>query len=317
MYFAFDTSNYKTSAAFFDADTLQGKNYGELLSVEQGSLGVRQSDAVFAHTKSLAQITEKLLSDTLPGNIEAVGASVKPRSVSGSYMPCFLVGETNARNLALINHVPFYPSSHQQGHLVAAAYSAKSLSMLKSPFLAWHLSGGTTELLLVQPDQNEIIKETLIGGTTDISGGQLVDRTGVMLGFPFPAGPFLSQMAEPALCMVKPFKIKVENCRFSLSGMENKVNRFHKEHVEPEKICAFVLQTLLYAITEATRQALLQYPGLSVLCSGGVMSNRYLATSMQNIFSAKFASPQLSSDNALGVAILTSIKDGASFWNKI
>jgi len=317
MYFAFDTSNYKTSAAFFDAETLNGKNYGELLPVEQGSLGLRQSEAVFAHTKRLAEMTEKLFSGQVPDTIEAVGASTRPRSQEGSYMPCFLVGETNARNIAFVNHVPFYASSHQQGHVAAAAFSAEALSLLKTPFLAWHLSGGTTELLLVKPDRDEIITESIVGKTTDISGGQLIDRTGVMLGLSFPAGPALSALAEPAMDLVRPYKIKVENAMFSLSGMENKVRRFMDERMEPEKICAFVLQTLTYTICQATKQALLKYPGLPILCSGGVMSNRFIASRMQDMFGAKFASPQLSSDNALGIAILTAIKDGASFWNRI
>ena len=317
MYFAFDTSNYKTSAAYFDAETLTGRNFGQLLPVEQGSLGLRQSEAVFAHTKYLADITAKLFEGHSVSALHAVGASIRPRSMEGSYMPCFLVGETNARNIALVNGIPFYGFSHQQGHITAAAYSAGHLELLKQPFLAWHLSGGTTELLYVTPDEDEIIKETIIGCTTDISAGQLIDRTGVMLGLPFPAGPALSQLAESALPLVKPHRIKVADAKFSLSGMENKVHTFLEQGLEPEKICAFVLQTVAYTISEATVQALEKYPGLPVLCSGGVMSNRFLAERMKARFNAYFAEPQLSSDNALGIAILTSVKDGASFWNRI
>jgi len=317
IYLSFDTSNYKTSAAFFDADTLEGKNCGELLPVDKGSLGLRQSDAVFAHTKALPAILERLLCGRSLLSLKAVGASTRPRCMEGSYMPCFLVGETNAKTVASVCGVPFYALSHQQGHIAAAAYSADKLSLLKQPFLAWHLSGGTTELLLVEPDDENIIRETIVGKTTDISAGQLIDRTGVMLGLQFPAGPALSELASAAMQHTKPYKIKVENALFSLSGMENKVHKLREDGTDPSVICAFVLQTISYTICKATEQALQKYPGLPVLCSGGVMSNRFLASQMQSRFDAYFAEPQLSSDNALGVAILTSIKDGASFWNRI
>ncbi len=317
MYLAFDTSNYKSSAACFDADTLTAYYKGKLLSVEQGSLGLRQSDAVFAHTKQMPSIVSDLLSEVPKSEILAVGASTRPRSVDGSYMPCFLVGEGLARSISSVNRVPFYPFSHQQGHLTAAAFSANKLSLLKSDFLAWHLSGGTTELLLVTPSDDEIISERIVMKTTDISAGQLIDRTGVMLGLPFPAGPMLSKLAQPAFDLVRPFKVKVSAEGFSLSGIENKVHKMYEEHTPSETICAFVLKTVLYAVCEATRVAKLLYPDIPLLCSGGVMSNEKITSCMNREFGAYFAKPDLSSDNALGIAILTAVKDGADFWNRI
>ncbi len=317
MYLAFDTSNYKSSVACFDSKTLSGYYHGKLLPVEEGSLGLRQSDAVFAHTKQLHEITDKLFADIPASNIQAVGASTRPRSVDGSYMPCFLVGENLARNISSINRIPFHSFSHQQGHIVAAAYSADCLNLLKSPFLAWHLSGGTTELLLVTPSADEIIKASVIMKTTDISAGQLIDRTGVMLGLPFPAGPFVSNLAESEFESVRPYRVKMSTDGFSLSGIENKVHKLLDEHTSPETVCAFVLKTVLYAVCEATKLASAQYPELPILCSGGVMSNKMITAQMREQFGAYIAKPELSSDNALGIAILTAVKDGADFWNRI
>ena len=134
-----DTSNYTTSAAFFDG--WNGGNAGKLLEVKPGERGLRQSEALFQHVKALPGRMEELRSQGL-GEASAVAASTRPRAVEGSYMPCFLAGESLGRSLAAALKVPFYEVSHQQGHLAAAAWSAGRMDLLDSPFLAWHLSGG-------------------------------------------------------------------------------------------------------------------------------------------------------------------------------
>ena len=146
----FDTSNYTTSVAYFDGNS--GMNCSKLLPVKQGELGLRQSDAVFAHIKGLPELSGRLFSHILADSIEAVGVSTRPRAVEGSYMPCFMVGYTHAKLLADSLHVPLYEFSHQQGHVAASLWSAGHLELMDQPHLAWHLSGGTTELLLVEPE---------------------------------------------------------------------------------------------------------------------------------------------------------------------
>ena len=179
-----DTSNYTTSAAVFDGSG--GYNAGRLLEVRPGELGLRQSDALFQHIKHLPGRFAELRAEGWLTGLSAVGASTRPRAVEGSYMPCFLAGEGQGRTLADALGVPFYAVSHQQGHIAAAAWSAGRLELLDRPMLAWHLSGGTTELLYVEPDGVNV-RAQCVGGTSDISAGQLIDRTGVLLGLPFPA----------------------------------------------------------------------------------------------------------------------------------
>ena len=180
-----DTSNYTTSAALFDGE--EGYNAGKLLEVPKGQLGLRQSEALFQHIKALPDRMQELRKTGPLKDVAAVAASTRPREVEGSYMPCFLAGESLGRSLAHTLNVPFFAVSHQQGHLAAAAWSAGHMELLDRPFLAWHLSGGTTELLYVEPDGVNVRAEK-IGGTSDISAGQLIDRTGVLLGLAFPAG---------------------------------------------------------------------------------------------------------------------------------
>lgn len=190
-----DTSNYTTSAAWFDGTG--GDNTGKLLEVPQGALGLRQSEALFQHVKRLPAILEDLKAADLPRVLTAIGASTRPREVEGSYMPCFLAGESQGKAMASVLEVPFYACSHQQGHIAAAAWSAGRMDLLDQPHLVWHLSGGTTELLYVVPD-GAMVQATCIGGTSDISAGQLIDRTGKKLGLPFPAGKAVDELSLQA-----------------------------------------------------------------------------------------------------------------------
>ncbi len=297
----FDTSNYTTSAAVFGNGTAE--NRGKLLTVPEGALGLRQSEALFQHVKRLHLMVEQLRADGAVGQIAAVGASTRPREVEGSYMPCFLVGEGEGRALSAALGVPFYPCSHQQGHVAAAAWSAGREDLLDKPHLAWHLSGGTTELLRVEPEGHTVRAE-VVGGTSDIAAGQLVDRAGVLLGLPFPAGKALDAL-YPEADDTSFFRVKLNDLAFSLSGMENKVRGLLEKGEKPANIARFVIDTIMDVLLRATREARKRWPDLPVLCSGGVASNRQIRDAMEKSCGAVFAQPQYATDNALGVAILT------------
>lgn len=295
-----DTSNYTTSAAFFDG--VNGCNAGRLLEVKPGEKGLRQSDALFQHVKALPGRLEELRAQGL-GEISAVAASTRPRAVAGSYMPCFLAGESLGESLSAVLNVPFYAVSHQQGHLAAAAWSAGRMDLLDAPFLAWHLSGGTTELLYVDPEGVNV-NARRIGGTTDISAGQLMDRTGVLLGLAFPAGKALDELSQSCAHWPEPFPRKVTDLEFSLSGVENKVKELTERGEDPAAIAAFAVGTMVKAVRDTTLAARELFPGLPLLCSGGVASNSYLRQELTDACGAVFAPPQYSTDNAMGVAIL-------------
>ena len=298
-----DTSNYTTSAAVFDGEG--GRNQGRLLEVRPGELGLRQSDALFQHVKHLPEVVEALLGEGGLGTVQAVGASTRPRAVEGSYMPCFLAGASQGQVLSQVLGVPFYAFSHQQGHLAAAAWSAGWLDLLDRPFLAWHLSGGTTELLRVEPEEDGVaVRAEILGGTSDISAGQLIDRTGVLLGLPFPAGKEVEKLSRQAQKR-EYYKVKVKDLTFSLSGMENKVRQMVQRGEEPAEVAWFAQETVCRVVQACTKAAMEAYPGLPVLCSGGVASNGRLKELLRQNCGALFAQPQFSTDNAMGTAILT------------
>ncbi len=295
----FDTSNYTTSVAFLDGQT--GENCSRLLPVKAGELGLRQSDAVFHHTKSLPGLSGRLFSHVCAETITAVAVSTRPRAVEGSYMPCFLVGYSHGKMLSDFLNVPLYEVSHQQGHVAAALWSANRLDLMDKPHLAWHLSGGTTELLLVEPDGKNV-KCSRIGGTTDISAGQLIDRTGILLQLPFPAGRHLDALSQGAENK-DVFPVKCPGTEFSLSGVQNKVEQYYAAGNTPADTAAFALRCVCRAVLTATDHALQAYPGLEVVFSGGVASNSMLR-SLAAPYRAIFAQPQFSTDNAMGVAVL-------------
>lgn len=317
---AIDTSNYTTSAACSTPDRghVSGgfliKQEKQLLTVRAGERGLRQSDALFAHTCNLPPLTERLLSSLSEAHeIVAVGCSTTPRRQEGSYMPCFLAGENVARGIAAALRVPYYTFSHQEGHIAAAAYSAVDAlggddTLASAPFLAFHVSGGTTDLLHVTPCDNRY-EITMLGTSVDLHAGQAIDRIGVMLGLSFPCGPALEQLAKAYTGKIPSPKICVRGCDCNLSGLENLAEKLRREGADASAVAAFVFAFLEKTLAKMTENALAAYPGHPVLYAGGVMSNMLMRTSLSKFCEnygsrAYFADPAFSADNAVGTSLL-------------
>lgn len=305
MFLGIDTSNYTTSAALYDLSVNEIIQRKKLLPVKEGELGLRQSDAVFAHVKQLGEIFETLINGN-KYNIDAIGVSTRPRDIDGSYMPCFLVGEMVSKTLSSVLEIPRYDFSHQQGHIAAALFSAGRLDLINEKFIAFHLSGGTTEALLVTPDENRIIKCEKVAGSADLKAGQAVDRVGVMLGLPFPAGKYLEELA---LLSTAKFKIKptMKGSECCLSGIENKCRKMLDSGEKREDIALFCLKSIEAALCGMTDALIAEYGKLPLIYAGGVMSNKIIRKTMEEKYCGIFAMPEFSSDNAAGIAVLASI----------
>lgn len=303
FFLGFDTSNYTTSAAIYDDVRNVVFTHRRLLDVEHGSIGLRQRDAVFIHTQRIPEVVEELIRKAGPVSLTACAASERPREVDGSYMPCFLVGVSHANVMATALGIPYFAFSHQQGHLAAGAWSAGRLDLLDVPFIALHVSGGTTEILLVNPTENGLFKAKRIGGTTDLAAGQLIDRCGRELGLDFPSGPALEKLALDRT-VEKYFVPKQRGLDFSISGLENKVHELMENGESPSNIAYFVLKSISAVLHNAIRSSLDIYRNMPILCVGGVMSNSIIRQEMEDSFDAIFAKPEYATDNAAGVAIL-------------
>lgn len=304
MYIGFDTSNYTTSVAVFDGEHMINKR--QLLTVKTGERGLRQSDAVFQHTVNMPALIDDISIDN--NNINAVAVSSLPRNIDGSYMPCFLVGINNAVAVSRFSGAPLFKTSHQVGHILAGLYSIDRLDLISKPFIAFHISGGTTEALLVEPDKNEIVTARIIAQSSDLKAGQAVDRAGVMMGLTFPCGKELDKLS---LLSEKEFKIRpsMNGLDCSLSGVENKAKKMFENGESKEDISKYILTYISNSIDEMTQRIIDNYGNLPIMFVGGVMSNTLIRKQITKKYNAYFAKPDLSCDNACGIAIYAYLKD--------
>ncbi len=328
-YVGFDTSNYTTSAAACTMDANGGltviANCKAPLPVEAGARGLRQSDAVFAHTRNLPLVMRELREILEAGNyrVAAVGSSATPRDAEGSYMPCFLCGISAAEAFAAGSGVQVHRFSHQSGHIMAALYSSGALSegrILLSPFLAFHVSGGTTEAVVATPKCADLgrvtgFDVTLVGGGADLHAGQVIDRIGVLMGLDFPCGRAMEALAVQNRRKLPPVAVCVRDGMCHLSGLENQAAALWKETGDAAYVSAFVLTFIGRTLRRMTEQlqATRRDAGLSplpVVYAGGVMSNRYIRPLLADgaPWPVHFSEPAFSADNAAGVAILCAME---------
>lgn len=302
-----DTSNYTTSLAIYDTVTNSITNKKALLPVKPGEIGLRQSDALFFHIKQISSLMNELFYDSR-GGIDAIGVSVRPRPKDDSYMPCFLAGKAVAECCAVSNCIPVYHFSHQEGHITAALFSAGRLDLIDSEFIAFHVSGGTTDVVKVTPSENSILKIEEIATSLDLKAGQLIDRVGNLLGLPFPAGPYIENEAKKSF---REFKIRptLKELNCCLSGVENQCKRMLDDGICSADIAHFCIDSVCSAIKEMAIKIRQIHPNVPIVFSGGVMSNVYIRNSLKkSLLDVYFAEPEFSSDNATGIALLASIR---------
>ncbi len=299
-----DTSNYTTSVALHTPDTVLHRR--KLLPVAAGERGLRQSDAVFHHVKQLPDMVEQLyeLTDERP---TVIAVSNRPTGEDGSYMPCFLAGEGLARSFAAMLGVKLFTFTHQQGHVAAALYGAGRLDLLERRFIAFHVSGGTTDALLVEPDAQNIIRCTKVACSLDLKAGQLIDRIGVMMGLSFPAGAEMDKLAmtTDTLQKVRP---SMDGVCCHLSGVENQCRSLLEKGATPAETAQFCFSHVTAALSEMTARLLKEYGDLPLLYAGGVMSSRFISKQLTERFGGYFAPAEFSADNAVGISVLGAIK---------
>lgn len=297
-----DTSCYTTSAALYDGT--EPRQNRRLLPVPAGERGLRQSEAVFAHVKQLSEILVPLLESAQGEEISCVCASVSPRDGEDSYMPVFQVGASHGRAIAAALHVPFYETTHQRGHIAAAQWGT---GLTKDRFVALHLSGGTTDVLLLDGDQI-----TPLGASIDLHAGQLVDRVGVALGLPFPCGPYLEELARQGKSQAKvPVSMEKDGLHCHLSGAEAQLMRMIQAGEKKEDVAAEVYSILQRTVLRLLEAAAEKTGAKDMLLAGGVASSPLFRQLLHqrnekrraglNLF---FGRPEFSGDNAVGAAII-------------
>lgn len=302
-YLGIDTSNYTTSAALYDAGAKTMLQQKKLLSVQPGEKGLRQSEALFQHVRELPGLLENLLDG---GDIDAVGFSSRPRDAEGSYMPCFLAGVGAARSIAAAMGIKSYAFSHQEGHIAAALYSIDRFDLLCGRFIAFHVSGGTTDVILYTPGKKQGLALSPVASSLDLKAGQAIDRVGQLLDLGFPAGPQLEKLAEKS---ARRFNIRpcLKGLDCCLSGVENICADMVKKREAPCDVARFCLEYVKATLDGMTAAVLDKLGPLPLVFAGGVMSNAGIRDYMTEKYGALFAKPGFSSDNAAGIAALAKL----------
>jgi N6-L-threonylcarbamoyladenine synthase len=315
-----DTSNYTTSVAIVDDEKRIIFDERIILSVKSGERGLRQNEAIFQHINNMPILIDKAFKNFDRTLLKSIGYSSKPRNINGSYMPTFNVGTSCANIISKTLNIPLFKFSHQDGHIEAALI--KQNFQYDQNFLAFHISGGTTEILNVSNFSNEGFENKIIGGSKDISYGQLIDRVGVMLDFTFPCGSSMEELLATKIIENKNSdvlsknlignikKIHLENNYVNLSGVENTFqklvssNKYTKEDII-FKLFSVISESLIKQILES-----IVISGLNIIVlTGGVFSNSYIRKSIEesNIDNCNFyfGDVNLCSDNAVGIALLS------------
>ncbi|VBB08010.1 Hypothetical protein LUCI_3275 [Lucifera butyrica] len=299
-----DTSCYTTSVAIMDDSGNLLADVRKVLTVKPGGRGLAQSEMVFQHTRNLPLVfAEAMAQFSGPVRFKSVTVSNRPRPLPGSYMPAFLVGEGYGKVLTVSQQIPLYKISHQENHIWAGRWSADGPK--GTDFLAVHISGGTTEIVKVGIGSSQQMSIDLLGGSLDISAGQFVDRIGVALNLPFPAGSHLEKLADcgrSGLCKVP---VAVRNLNVSFSGAETYVRRLLAQGEPPAALAAGVQLCVAETLVKLMKQAVAQTGLTEILLVGGVSANQfirdYLCRHSQG-FSLFFPDSRYSSDNAAGCA---------------
>lgn len=299
-----DTSNYTTSVALCTVSGEITEQFKLLLPVRLGECGLRQSDAVFAHVKHFPLLAQQLREALAGRSPLAVSCSAFPRTAEHSYMPCFLTGKAVASMLGASLNVPVYEFAHQEGHLMAALYSCGAAQQLmEAPFAAFHVSGGTTEVLYVMPKACGF-EVRLVAKTEDLNAGQAIDRAGVMMGLSFPCGKEMEQLALQCKEDIKGLKTCVRDGNCHLSGLQNIAERVWRETQDRAYVSKLVFAFIGKTLRQMTDALDMRFGHLPIVYAGGVMSNRFLQQQLAVRADTYFAEPQYSADNAAGIALL-------------
>ena len=301
-----DTSCYTTSIAAISLGKKVIFNEKIMLNVKEGNNGLRQSEAVFQHINNLGEISEKIKDISKKYNIKGICVSQKPRPIKDSYMPVFMVGYNFAKTLSTLIGCKLYETTHQENHIEASLFTNNIID--KNKFLSIHMSGGTTEILLVNNEKDNYNIE-IVGGTKDISFGQLIDRIGVKLGYKFPAGKYIDEDAIKCIEKIeKGLKTSVKEGYMNLSGLENQINNLI-ENNSKEYIAKILLDSIVRNIYKSILYISKNYNLNEVVFAGGVSASKYIKKELnsklkkENIY-PYFTETEYSTDNALGCAII-------------
>lgn len=232
--------------------------------------------------------------------------------------PALWVGLNFAKALSFISKKPVVPANHMEGHIFASIFSGSCLAPIAFPAMALLISGGHTELILM----NDWQQYEKVGQTRDDAVGEAFDKVARLLGLPYPGGPEISRLAAlareaelPAFTKLPHPMLDRDNLEFSFSGLKTAV----RYAIQDKELSELETQALARNFEDAVTHVLLRkaeiavnkYDIKSLILGGGVSANRNIRAVFSDFFSREYPElklylpdPALSTDNSIMMALV-------------
>ncbi len=310
---AVETSCDETSAAIVRNGAILSNVVSSQIALHAEYGGVVPELAAREHLKNFPSVASAALIEAKisPTEIDAIAATQGP-----GLPTALLVGFKAAQAMAFALRKPFIGINHHEAHL----YSPWIGSFASfEPNISLIVSGGHTILAWVQSE----LKHQVLGATIDDAAGECFDKTGKLIGLPYPAGPEIDKLAEQgnpkAFDFPRPLLHDASD-DFSFSGLKTSVRYFLRDNpnllADPQKIrdlCASIQAAIIEVLVTKTIRAAKRTGVRCITASGGVTCNRALRKELENAcqknrLTLRLAEKNLCTDNAGMIGILAERK---------
>ena len=317
---AIETSCDDTSAAILKNDMVLS-NIVSSQKIHEIYGGVVPELASREHDKLIVPVVKEALSKA---NISLTEIGVIAYTRGPGLLGSLLVGSSFAKSLSISLDVPIVEINHMQAHILSI-YIKDNISSPKFPFLALTVSGGHTQLVMVE----SAISFKELGATLDDAAGEAFDKCGKMIGLDYPAGPIIDNLAKNG--NPKSFKFskpRVEGLNFSFSGLKtnfknfinSKSDQFIKSNMND--LCASIQNTIVEILIDKIKKAYNKHDIPHFVICGGVSANSFLRQKLKeleisdNIYTY-FPKVSYSTDNAAMIGIAAYFKFKQSIFGKL
>ncbi|CAI8308734.1 MAG: tRNA N6-adenosine threonylcarbamoyltransferase [Flavobacteriales bacterium] len=304
-----ETSCDDTAAAVL----VDGKLCANIVSQQlehQAHGGVIPELASRVHVQRIVPVVEAALSKA---NIDKKDLTAVAYTQGPGLLGSLLVGNAFSKSLALALAIPLIAVHHMQAHLLVH-FIDDDYPTPTFPFLGLTVSGGHTQLVQV----DGAASFTVLGQTKDDAAGEAFDKTGKMLGLPYPAGPLMDKYAKKGKAKFSFGKPTVEGLDFSFSGLKTSVLYYLREQQDKDSkfieknlydLCASVQKAIVDILMEKVVNAFAKTGLNQLVLGGGVSANSELRKALENTTSNVFLPPlPYTTDNAAMIAMAGHLK---------
>jgi N6-L-threonylcarbamoyladenine synthase len=249
--------------------------------------GIVPEIAARAHVEAIETVIAEAMhqADTGFDGLDAVAATGGPGLIGG-----IIVGVMAGKAIAAARGLPFLAINHLEGH----ALTARLTDGIAFPYLLLLVSGGHTQILIVEG----VGQYRRLGTTIDDAVGEAFDKTAKMLGLGYPGGPVVEARAgdgdEARISLPRPMKGRA-GCDFSFSGLKTAVWRAIETLPDGEvgrqdvaDICAAFQAAVADVVADRVANAIAifhdRHPdGSHLVVAGGVAANTMLRSRLETL----------------------------------